>query len=226
MGALTSKTVVAADVPATLAATRPASRPETVRDVFLCLLRNPWEALVLKWNWKSAAFSSAIRANIFFFVTLQSGWRAALGAFTAELVYRVLTSGFYGTLTQSFSGTQPAWAGALTVMILLPLSSHSMEFAIHSVRHTPHLKANIMTSIGFTMISTLFNWYAMRKGSLIVGTDAQPVSRDMQSIPRLIGGFVMAGPVALWRLMRSLLWPKERVWSVRPPHEPEDASSD
>ena len=226
MGPLTSKTVVAADVRATPAATSFTSRPETVGDVFRCLARNPWRSLVLRWNWKSAACSSAIRANIFFFVTLQSGWRAALGAFTAELLYRVLTSGFYGTLTQSFSGAQPAWAGAATVMILLPLSSHSMEFAIHSLRHTPHLKANIMTSVGFTIISTLFNWYAMRKGSLIVGSGAKSVGKDMQSIPRLIAEFVAAGPLALWRLMRALLWPKEEVWSTRPLHEPEDAPSD
>jgi hypothetical protein len=85
-------------------------------------------------------------------------------------------------------------------MVLLPLSSHSLEFAVHSLRHTPHLAVNIMTSVGFTTISTLFNWYAMRNGSLITGREGQSMLEDLKSMPRLIGCFLAAGPMALWRL--------------------------
>ena len=204
-------------------------QPRTVAGVSLELIRDPWHALIVRWNWKSALFSSLIRANIFFFVTLRSGWRAALGAFTAELGYRVLTSGFYGALTQSFSGTEPAWAGALTVMILLPLSSHTIEFAVHSIRHTPHLVANIMTSVGFTVVSSLFNWSAMRKGSLIVGPNGQSIGKDMQSMPRLILSFVTAGPIAICRFTVRRLWPPDRIsipWDPVRLHESENSSSD
>jgi hypothetical protein len=191
----------------------------TVGAVLQDLIRHPWHSLILKWNWKCALFSSLIRANIFFFVTLRAGWRAALGAFLAELGFRAVTSGFYGALTQSFSGTEPAWAGALTVMILLPLSSHSLEFVVHSLRHTPHLAANIMTSVGFTVISSLFNWHAMRKGSLVVGLKSQSIGKDMQSIPRLMVSFLLAGPRALFSGIATL-------WVMFRLHALENSSSD
>ncbi len=176
-------------------------------------------------------FSSLIRANIFFFVTLRAGWHAALGAFTAELAYRALTSGFYGALTQSISEAEPAWAGAFTTMILLPLSSHSLEFLVHSLRHTPHLVANIMTSVGFTVISSLFNWYAMRNGSLVVGGGGQSIGKDMRGMPLLIGRFLAAGPLALARLLARLFWPVREVtslstWAPQRLHGSEDSSSD
>ncbi len=174
---------------------------ETVAHVLGKLVRDPWHALILKWNWKSAVFSSLIRANIFFFVTLRAGWRAAVGAFLVELSYRGLTSGFYGALTQAFRSAEPAWGAALTVMFLLPLSSHAIEFLVHSLRHTPHLAANIISSVCFTIISTLFNWYAMRKGSLIVGREGQTVAKDLCSMPRLIVSFLAAGPLALWLVL-------------------------
>jgi hypothetical protein len=196
----------------------PASVSPTVAEVLVQLARDPWRSLILKWNWKSAVFSSLIRAHIFFFVTLRAGWRAAVGAFFAELAYRGITSGFYGSLTQAFRSAEPAWAAALAVMLLLPLSSHALEFVVHSLRHTPHLVANIVTSMCFTTISTLFNWYAMRKGSLIVGREGQSVARDMRSMPRLIGGFLAAGPLALWNGLR--------VWLRPPLNECENAASD
>ena len=205
------------------------SAKPSVSQVLRGLVQDPYHSLIVRWNWKSAIFSSLIRANIFFFVTLRSGWRAALGAFGAELAYRVVTSGYYGALTQSFRAAEPAWAAGITVMILLPISQHSVEFLVHYLRHTPHLAANIITSMCFTAVSTLFNWYAMRKGSLIVGKESQSVARDMASMPRLIGGFLAAGPVALWSILRPLLWPENFVadaWVARTLNESEDAASD
>jgi hypothetical protein len=86
-------------------------------------------------------------------------------------------------------------------MFLLPLSSHAIEYVVHSLRHTPHLAANIISSVCFTVVSTLFNWYAMRKGSLIVGREGQSVVKDLCSMPRLVAGFVAAGPLALWLVL-------------------------
>jgi hypothetical protein len=36
----------------------------------------PGELLLRQWNWKSALFSSVIRALIFLFANLTAGWRA------------------------------------------------------------------------------------------------------------------------------------------------------
>ena len=82
-------------------------------------------------------------------------------------------------------------------MILLPLSSHSLEFTRHWLRHTPKLGTSIVTSVIFTASSTLFNWYAMRKGAMVVGSDSQSIGRDMRALPKIIGQFCAAFPLLL-----------------------------
>jgi len=123
----------------------------------------------------------------------------------AEFVFRLLTSGFYGSLTQAFRKAHPAWAATLTVMVLLPIFSHSLEFLYHSARGTPKLQRSITVSVMVTVISTLFNMYAMRRGVLIVGAEQRSLWHDMKTMPRVIGGFLAAGPMAAWRYSRSRL---------------------
>jgi hypothetical protein len=163
------------------------------------LIRDPVGVLVRKWNWKCALFSSLTRSWIFFFANLTAGWRAAVGALFAELIFRGITSGFYGALTQNFREVEPPWLGALAVMILLPLTSHSLELLVHWLRHTPKLFTSIVSSVCFTVISTLFNWYAMKKGAMVVGGEGQSIGRDMRAMPRIIGSFIAAPPLFVWR---------------------------
>jgi len=186
----------------------------TLTEAFGRLLRCPGETLVRKWNWKSAVFSSSTRAILFFCTNLTAGWRAATGAMLAELLFRVTTAGFYGALTQNFRKVAPAWQAGITVMILLPLSSHSLEFTLHWLRHTPKLATSIVTSIIFTAISTLFNWYAMRKGAMVVGSESGTIGQDMRAMPRIIGQFCAALPLYCWRQFRGAI------------DEPEDVTSD
>jgi hypothetical protein len=122
--------------------------------------------LLRQWNWKSALFSSLIRAAIFFVANLTAGWNAASGAMFAEFLYRAVFAGFYGSLTQAFRKAHPAWAANLTVIILLPLISHSIEFFVHLLRGTPNLKASIIISMCFTAVSTLFNIFSYAPGSI------------------------------------------------------------
>lgn len=178
-------------------------RTETVSDVFRDLCTNPGELLIHRWNWKSALFSSIIRALIFLFTNLTAGWRAAAGAMIAEFIFRAVTSGFYGSLTQAFRTVEPAWTAALTVLILLPLISHSLELALHLARGTPKLMSSMVASVAFTEISTLFNLYAMRRGALVVGAEASSMASDMRRVPRLIAGFVASGPLMILRSIRK-----------------------
>ena len=157
-------------------------------------------------------FSSSTRAILFFCANLTAGWRAATGAMLAEFIFRATTAGFYGALTQNFRRVAPPWQAGLTVMILLPLSSHSLEFTLHWLRHTPKLAASIITSVIFTAISTLFNWYAMRKGALVVGSGSQSMGRDLLAMPRIIGQFCVVVPLYCWRQLTF--------------HEPQDVTSD
>jgi hypothetical protein len=178
------------------------NQTRTVWDVLDELRTNSSELLIRQWNWKSAVFSSIIRAFIFLFANLTAGWRAAAGAMLAEFVFRALTSGFYGSLTQAFRKAEPAWLAGVAVLILLPLVSHSLEFAVHLVRGTPKLVHSVVASVVFTEISTLFNLYAMRRGALVVGAEAASMAADMRRIPVLIGGFVASGPLAIIRCVR------------------------
>jgi hypothetical protein len=105
-------------------------------------------------------------------------------------------------MTQHLSEIEPEREAAVCAMVLLPLLSHSLEFLVHWLRHTPHLRTSIISSMSFTVVSTLFNFYAMRRGTLVVGRNATSFASDMRAMPRTIAGFVAAGPLWMWRSLR------------------------
>jgi hypothetical protein len=144
-----------------------------------------------------------MRGGIFFTANLSEGLNAALGVLLTEFVFRTVTSGFYGAIIQAFRRAEPAWAAAIATMIILPLCNHSLEFLIHWWRGTPKLARSIIASICFTILSTLFNLYAMRKGALVVGENTGSLWWDMKQMPRLIGSFVALGPVAIYKFARA-----------------------
>jgi hypothetical protein len=190
---------------------RSEAPPMTVGAAFLALLKNPVNSLVRRWNWKSALLSPIFRSQIFLAVNLTSGWKAALGAMAAEFAYRSLSAGFYGAMTQAFRDAEPAWMAAMTVTVLLPAVSHSLELLVHWYRGTPHLWASITASVGFTAVSTAFNWYAMRHGVFVVGEGSASLGADLRRIPCVLAGFVAAGPVAVWRICRERLFAASRM---------------
>lgn len=176
-----------------------------VPDVVRNLVRHPWELLVLRWNWKSAVTSALMRGGIFFSANLAAGWRAAVGAMLVEFGYRTILSGFYGSVTQAFRRAEPAWAAALAVMVILPAGGHIIEFLVHWSRGTPKLATSIVSSVAFTILSTLFNLHAMRRGVLVVGDghERRTLWQDLRAMPSVVASFVAVGPLALWRLARE-----------------------
>jgi hypothetical protein len=170
----------------------------TVLDVLREVCGSPGELLIRRWNWKSSVFSSTLRALIFLAANLTAGWRAATGAMVAEFLYRAVTAGFYGALTQAFRRVEPPWKAGLATMILLPVVSHSLELGVHLARGTPKIATSLISSVCFTSISTLFNLYAMRRGVLVVDSDGGSIGNDLRRVPRLIAGFVASGPVELF----------------------------
>jgi hypothetical protein len=169
------------------------------------LARNPVGLLIRRWNWKSALLSSLFRAAIFFGANLAAGWRAAVAAMSVELLYRGISAGLFGALTQAFREAQPVWLACTTAMVLLPLVSHSLEFTIHLMRGTPKLITSIVSSVIFTALSTLFNLYAMRRNILTVGGDSRSLISDFRAMPRILAGFLTLAPLALWRILRPAL---------------------
>jgi hypothetical protein len=175
-----------------------------VWDVFHDVYANPREVLVRHWNWKSAILSSGIRSAIFLTASLPAGWRVASGVVVVEFLFRPLVSGFLGSLTQAFRFAEPAWAASLVVVLLLPAISHVIEFGVHGMNGTPNRMNGIFWSICFSAFSTLLNLYAIRHGVLVVNApDAAPLRRDLQRIPAIVGGFLAAAPLAIYRRMRT-----------------------
>lgn len=167
------------------------------------LITRPVDVLLRRWNWKAALTSSVVRGAIFFVANMKSGWAAASGAMLAEWTYRAITSGSYGALTQTLGEVEPEWQGAACAMVVLPVLSHSVEFAVHRARHTPHLKTSIIASVVFTVFSTLFNLFAMRRGTMIVGRGAPSLGDDLRAMPRVVASFLAALPLWAWRSWRG-----------------------
>lgn len=164
--------------------------PVTLKQALIRLVRSPLQSLVYRWNWKSALLSSLLRASLFFATNLAAGWPAAMAAMKTELVFRAITSGFYGALTENFREVWPAWEAAVAVMLLLPLANHSIELLVHWIRGTHNLYSSILASVLLTGLSTLFNFYVMRRGALIVGLGHSSLGADLVSLPRLMLDFV------------------------------------
>jgi hypothetical protein len=147
--------------------------------------------------------SSLIRASLFFVTNLTAGLPAAFAAMRTELVFRAITSGFYGALTENFREVEPPWAAATTVMILLPIANHSLELLVHWLRGTRNLASSIIASLILTAFSTLFNLFVMRRGALIVGHGRSSLAADLVRMPQLIGSFVLLLPRYCYRKTRE-----------------------
>ena len=174
--------------------------PHRVLDVFRYLVRHPVEMLVWRWNWKAAVMSGVMRGTIYFATHIKGGWRAALGAMSVEFVFRVIVSGASGSLVQAFHRATPIWLAALCVMILLPAISHMIEFTLHTLSGDANKGTAIIISITFSVLSAIFNLFAMRRNALLVkDADAQSFARDMAQMPLIVGEFIFYPLVWLWR---------------------------
>lgn len=165
--------------------------------------------LLRHWNWKSACVSAGVRSSIFFAANLPSGRSAAVAAFTTEICLRLATSGFYGALTQRLGRIEPEWQAVLAATVILPLVSHGLEIAVHLARGTPELLVSILASAAFTVLSTSFNVFAMRRGALTTGDGSQPLRKDMMRMPSLVAAFLSVPLSAAWRcLVRARRLPR------------------
>jgi hypothetical protein len=164
----------------------------TVCETLADLIRRPWQ-IAAHWNWKSAVVSSVLRGLIFFTTNLPAGLPAACRALAVDVAFRVPLVGVYAAIIQAFRRATPAWAATTIVAIGVPLVSHAIELGVHWSAGTARLEASVAASVGFSIVSSAFNLYAMRRGVLIVGEDdSSSLRSDLRRLPRLIGGFVMA----------------------------------
>jgi ribosomal protein S27AE len=174
--------------------------PHRVIDVFRYLVRHPVEMLVWRWNWKAALFSGVLRSMIYLFTHLKEGWRAALGAMSVEFAFRLIVSGASGSLVQAFHNAQPVWLATLCVMIMLPAFSHMIEFTLHTLNGDVNKGKAIIISITFSIVSAIFNLFAMRRDALLVKDDrAQTLGQDLVQLPKIVAEFMFYPLIWLWK---------------------------
>jgi hypothetical protein len=161
----------------------------------MALVRRPQRILFL-WNWKAAWLSMFLRAPIFVAVAIRRGLEATLSSVLTECVFCMITAGFYGAIVQTLRDAEPEWLTLSFLVLVVPGVFQALEFVMHYLRGTPHLRIAELVSISVSGISALFNWYAMRRGVLLVGGEGATFGSDIRRLPYLLFKFAYALP--LW----------------------------
>lgn len=161
---------------------------------------HPLRALAASFNWKTAAISAMLRGLMFFFTNLRSGHSLALRATMVEACFAICASGVIGAITQRIRNARPEWLRGLAIWCLLPATLLTVQFFVHRAFGTPQLKASMIGSFCFAALGTGFNWFAMRRGALLVDSGgSRGFGADLKAIPGLVWEFVAAAPRALFR---------------------------
>jgi len=181
----------------------PISPDITLPAALLDLLRSPRRLLFL-WNWKSALLSLFLRGPIFLAATVHRGWRSSAAALGTESVFCVLTAGFYGAIVQMLRNAKPEWLTGVFLTLMVPAVFQVFEYWLHRLRGTPHLRSAEIVSVVVSGISGLFNWYAMRRGTLLVGSEGGNFGTDLRRLPRLVFGFLALLPRRLAARMKRM----------------------
>jgi len=188
-----------------------------VSDVFRNLVRHPLQ-LLTRWNWKAALLGAILRSSFYYTVYQASGENrmVIMAAVLVEFVSRFLSTGIAGAVVQSFRRSTPVWQANIIVSIVLPAFSHTVEFVVHygqerylydlfAASETSARLRTFAISVLFSVISVLFNLFAMRHGVLLVGAgeETQSLASDMKRIPRMVGEFTTLLPVLICKYLEN-----------------------
>lgn len=115
-------------------------------------------------------------------------------AVLTECLFCMISAGFYGAVIQNLRDAQPQWLTILFLTGVLPAIFQVLEFSLQWVRGTPHLKVAEIVSLAVSAISSLFNWYAMRRGALLVGGEGGTFGSDLRRLPGILLAFFTTLP--------------------------------
>lgn len=168
------------------------------------IARHPFQSLVVRWNWKAGLMSAFLRSAIFFFANLSAGEPKAFKAMLVEAAYASLASGVFGAITQKIRNARPEWLTGLVISIGLPGTLQFLQYWVHYWMGTPKLITSMVASLIFAGVSSLFNWYVMRHGTLLTGGEGRTLLHDVCDMPRLVWLFISMGPRMLIRSCRRM----------------------
>jgi hypothetical protein len=109
-----------------------------------------------------------------------------------------------GAIIQSYSRVEPAWHAVLTIPLFLATISHIFEFFLQTgfdyVNGTNGSWKAIQFSVIISVISAVFNLFAMRRGVLLVKDESQQsIWRDLWKMPWLALEFISFPLIWTWR---------------------------
>jgi hypothetical protein len=183
--------------------------PHTVREAWSALLSEP--GMFIKcWNYKGAILSSAFRAPIFLitYLAARESLKLALAAAFVQFVFRFLFAGLTGYIIQSFRKVEPPWKAIVSILMVVPLVSHLLEYIVqaafvHYTATTDYTDKAIVRSVCFSIFSSLFALFIMRRNVLIVGdSDSRSFWSDVRRIPYLVYEFMAFIPDEIATMVR------------------------
>ena len=161
------------------------------------LLRIP--SVLSLWNWKSALLSIILRVPVFAVATVRRGTGVLLAAVLVEALVCAFNAGCYAAVVQALRNRKPMWLTALIITIILPAIGQVIEYEAHRWHQTPHRVIAVIISSILSALSSLFNWYAMSQGTLLVGGERSSFSLDLRRLPGILGQFLLLVPRWLGR---------------------------
>jgi uncharacterized membrane protein len=148
-----------------------------------------------------------LRVPVFAAATVRRGPEAFAGAILTEAVVCAFNAGCYAAVVQVVRNRKPVWLVATVITVLLPAIGQVIEYEVHTWHQTPHRVIAVIISSVLSAISSLFNWYAMKQGTLLVGDEQSSFSADLRRLPLLICRFLLLAPRWLGRRMRWMALP-------------------
>ena len=182
----------------------------TVGGVSSYLFKHPLDAVLWRWNWKAGLLSALLRSPIFLAAYLwkKEALYVAIGAMLAQFVFRMLFGGVNGALIQAYTKVEPAWQAVLTVPIVLAIFSHIIEFVVQTAYDnyagTSSKGKAIIASVIVSAISAVFNFFAMRRGALLVKDEKQQsLLKDLKRFPLITAQFIFFVPWKVWEMISN-----------------------
>src|SRR5215213_348161 len=181
----------------------------TIVEAWSNLLRNPL-LFIRYWNYKGAILSGLLRAPIFLITYLvgKEGWKLAISAALVQFAFRFLFAGVGGALIQGFRRVEPPWKALLTILMVVPIISHLLEFFFqfsfaYFTGTNDHTDEAIVRSICVSIISALFTLFIMRRNVMIVGeAESKSLASDIIRLPLMIFQFCAFIPNEISAMMR------------------------
>jgi hypothetical protein len=177
--------------------------PLPVMDALSDLVRHPLQTFLYSWNWKAALLSAMLRAPLFLVATLRQGLEAISIAVLVEAIYSAGMSGCYGAFVQKLRRARPVWASGLLILVVLPALLLWLDYLLHRATGMPNLKGGMLAAGSLSVLSSLFNWYLMSRGSLLVGIPGRSFASDLKRLPLMLLDFVSWVPRYCYRFLRN-----------------------